>query len=240
MAAAAPSSAGHRRLLVNMVCTGNICRSPTAHAVLEHKLRAAGLDAHVAVTSSGTHGHTGWSADDRSAAAAAARGYDLGSHRARRLTAADYTECTLLVALDSGHLEYMVRAAPAQRHKMVLLNAFADLALADRSCDFAAAEAAAPASASERGSSRRQRLPADVPDPYYEDLAAFETVLDMVDAATDGLVEALRDAVYGPGDAAAGKLGSSGTATQGGKAATAADDPATILHEIVAALQRDT
>jgi len=89
---------------VVFVCTGNICRSPSAEAVLKHKLTRAGLDDRVHVASAGLAGwHVGKDADPRSLAALRARGYDL-AHQARQVKRAWSTEYDLFVALDSGHL----------------------------------------------------------------------------------------------------------------------------------------
>ena len=77
---------------VLMVCMGNICRSPTAEAVLRHKLGLAGLGDWVEVDSAGTHGHfhAGEAPDPRAVKQAAARGYDLSKLRARRVLAQDF------------------------------------------------------------------------------------------------------------------------------------------------------
>lgn len=70
---------------IELVCLGNICRSPTAHVVLESRLADAGLDDRVEVTSSGTGGwHVGNPMDDRAAATLDAAGYDPTRHRARQ------------------------------------------------------------------------------------------------------------------------------------------------------------
>lgn len=160
---------------INLVCTGNICRSPTAHWMLVHKLRDAGLEAAVEVVSSGTAGHTGWPADERSARVATKRGFPLiAQHRAERLQREDYTSCDLLLALDAGHLDSMRREAPAAAQpKLRLL------------CDYA------------QGRYRGQ----EVPDPYYDDtLREFELVADMIDEATDGLLLTIMAALEGDGD----------------------------------------
>lgn len=161
-------------LTLNVVCTGNICRSPTGEVMLRDKLAAAGHGALVAVVSCGTHGHEGWSADDRSVAHASRRGYDLRAHRGRRLAIPDdYRTCALLLALDSGHLEHLQRKKPAECHpaRLRLIMEYA-------------AGPAGPA--------------ADVPDPYYEDAPEFEKVLDMLDRCTEGLVEAVGYALTTP------------------------------------------
>ena len=100
-------------LRVLMVCTGNICRSPTAEAVLRDRLVRAGLAGRVAVASAGTQGyHTGEGPDPRAVKAAAARGYDLRGLRARPMLPADFTQFHLLLAMDEDHLVWMQRKAP--------------------------------------------------------------------------------------------------------------------------------
>jgi len=68
------------------VCTGNICRSPTAEGVFRKLVAEAGLDDAVAVDSAGTHGyHVGEPPDERSCAAALRRAVDITAQRARRV-----------------------------------------------------------------------------------------------------------------------------------------------------------
>ena len=87
---------------VEVVCTGNICRSPIGEVVLRTKLAEAGID-DVVVTSSGTDGwHQGDPMDHRAAAVLARNGYDGSAHRARRFEG--FTDHHLVLAMDSGHL----------------------------------------------------------------------------------------------------------------------------------------
>lgn len=89
---------------VVMVCTGNICRSPSAEAVLRERVREAGLSELIDVSSAGLGGwHVGNDADPRSLATLRARGYDL-KHSARQLKRSWIDDYDLFVALDSGHL----------------------------------------------------------------------------------------------------------------------------------------
>jgi protein-tyrosine phosphatase len=98
-----------------MVCTGNICRSPTAEGVLRHKLAQAGLGAAIRVGSAGTQGyHTAEPPDPRAVRAAAARGYDLSRLRARPLRPEDFAAFDVLLAMDKGHLEWMHKRRPPQ------------------------------------------------------------------------------------------------------------------------------
>ncbi|MDE2275767.1 MAG: low molecular weight phosphotyrosine protein phosphatase [Burkholderiales bacterium] len=148
-----------------MVCTGNICRSPTAEGVLRAKLTAAGLGERVQVGSAGITGyHSGEAPDPRAQRHAAKRGYDLSALRARRIAPEDYEHFDLILALDGEHLAHLQAHAPAaSRARVQPLLRYA----------------------------RRLAGAADVPDPYYGSADGFERVLDLVEDACDGLVESL-------------------------------------------------
>ena len=144
-------------------CMGNICRSPTAEGVMRAKLTAAGLD--VEVDSAGTHGyHVGAPPDERSQEHALKRGYDLSPLRARKLVAEDFTRFDLVLAMDDDNLTNAERLCPpTQRHRLKLLMDYAPHA--DRPY---------------------------VPDPYYGGAGNFDEVLDLVEAACEGLIASLR------------------------------------------------
>lgn len=144
-------------------CMGNICRSPTAEGVMRARLKAAGLD--VEVDSAGTHGyHVGAPPDERAQAHAARRGYDLSLLQARQLVAQDFSRFDLVLGMDDDNIACAERLCPpGQRHKLKLLLDYAPQA------------------------GKRH-----VPDPYYGGSAGFEAVLDLVEAACDGIVNALR------------------------------------------------
>ena len=155
---------------VCFVCSGNICRSPTAEAVLRRQVAEAALDAQVVVDSAGLGDwHVGSDTDHRAAAALRRRGYPAWEHRARQFRPSDFTERDLVVALDSGHERSLRALAPtaADRAKVRLL----------RSYD--------PAAATGRGE-------LDVPDPYYGGPAGFEHVLDLVESACRELLTEVR------------------------------------------------
>lgn len=152
---------------VLMVCMGNICRSPTAHGVLEKMVADAGLADWLEVDSAGTHGyHVGAPPDERSQAHAARRGYDLSAQRARRLAARDFAAFDLVLVMDGAN-EAAARPLCPPEHRARLM----------RLTDFCT------------------RLNAqEVPDPYYGGAAGFEQVLDIVEDACQGVLLALAQA----------------------------------------------
>jgi low molecular weight protein-tyrosine phosphatase len=159
------------------VCSGNICRSPTAEIVTRRLLAEAGLDGRVRVDSAGLGDwHVGEDADPRSVAALRRRGYEVGRHRARQFTSADFATRDLVVALDSGHQRALRALAPTGRDaaKVRLLRSY-DPALA-----------ATP-----------QAADLDIADPYWDDEEGFNQVLETVEAACRGLLLAVRRTVVG-------------------------------------------
>ncbi len=103
---------------VLFVCTGNICRSPTAEGVLRHLAKDAGIEVHV--ESAGTHDyHVGDPPDARAQRHAKGRGYDLSAQRARQVRRRDFEEFDLIIAMDRGHLEILRDNCPPQHHHKV-------------------------------------------------------------------------------------------------------------------------
>lgn len=155
---------------VLFVCTGNICRSPTAEGVFRHMVAEAGLGHRIAADSAGTHGyHIGDPPDPRSCEAAAGRGFDLTNLRARKVTARDFHDFDLILAMDQGHLAHLQAMRPK--------DARADLKLY---LDFHPAI--------------RTR---DVPDPYYGGPEGFARVLDMVEDTSKALLAHARGRLKG-------------------------------------------
>jgi protein-tyrosine phosphatase len=96
---------------VLFVCTGNICRSPTAEGVLRHLASQMKISLHV--ESAGTHDyHVGDPVDERAQHHAKSRGYDLSTQRARQLRKRDFEEFDLIVAMDRGHLALLHHHCP--------------------------------------------------------------------------------------------------------------------------------
>jgi protein-tyrosine phosphatase len=106
---------------VLFVCTGNICRSPTAEAVFRHKVREAGLERHFTIDSAGTHGyHIGDPPDPRTIATALSHGVDMRDLRARQVQKADFTQFDHIFAMDSGHFTHLERFGGEGRLAMYL------------------------------------------------------------------------------------------------------------------------
>jgi protein-tyrosine phosphatase len=116
-----------RRVL--LVCMGNICRSPTAEAVLRVKARQASLN--IEFDSAGTENyHIGDAPDPRSVRHARERGYDLSTLRARQVHASDFQEFDLILAADEINLRELRRRCPQEEHHRLALF-LGDVALPD-------------------------------------------------------------------------------------------------------------
>ena len=146
---------------VLFVCMGNICRSPTAHGVFRQKVIDQRLTHIVQIDSAGTHNyHPGSPPDERSQAHAAKRGYKLADLRARQIQDADFAAFDLILAMDWDNLALLQQACPPHcQHKLRRLTEF---------CQTHKASV--------------------VPDPYYGGVRGFETVLDLVEDACNGLL----------------------------------------------------
>ncbi len=147
---------------VLFVCMGNICRSPTAEGVFRKLLADHGLQQQVEVDSAGTHAyHIGEPPDERSARAAAQRGIDIRQQCARLVTADDFNRFDYVLAMDSENLSALRALCPPGRDdRLRLFLSFAP-----------------------------QLKVTEVPDPYYGGPTGFDRVLDLVEAAGQGLLE---------------------------------------------------
>ncbi len=149
---------------VLFVCTGNICRSPTAEGVARGLAQRMGQTNHFEFDSAGTHAyHIGEAPDPRSIAAAKRRGYELAALRARRVTEFDFVRFDHLLAMDREHLALLRQACPReQQTKLKLFLEFGESFDED-----------------------------EVPDPYYGGPQGFEHVLDLVEDAATQLIRSL-------------------------------------------------
>lgn len=147
---------------VLFVCTGNICRSPTAEGVFRHLAEAAGLSAMIESASAGTHAyHVGEPPDPRTVATARKRGFDLSAQRARKVRREDFQTYDLILAMDEDHFDHLSALRPHDARAEVRL--FLDYHPA--------------------------RTHTGVPDPYYGGADGFELVLDMIEEASKALLK---------------------------------------------------
>lgn len=157
-------------LRIVFVCTGNICRSPTAEGVLRRMAADRGLADRIEVASAGLEDwHAGAPPDARSQAHALRRGYDLSAQRVRHFSRGDFARFDWVIAMDDGHHERLRRLCPPdETHKLRHAADFSD------------------------------RVPVGgVPDPYYSDELGFEVVLDMVAAVCAGALAQVRSCAIG-------------------------------------------
>ncbi|MBM3664273.1 MAG: low molecular weight phosphotyrosine protein phosphatase [Actinobacteria bacterium] len=148
---------------VCFVCLGNICRSPTAEAIMRHRLQFEDLDVHAEVESAGTGDwHVGHPPDERAREEASRRGIAMDSV-AQQFTVDDFDRFDLILAMDSANGEALQRIAPSPEAaaKVHMLREWDPLA----GDDF------------------------DVPDPYFGGSHGFVDVFDMVDRAVTGLLD---------------------------------------------------
>ena len=160
------SKKNSHRVAVSFVCMGNICRSPTAEAVMRHLVREAGLEAAISIDSAGTGDwHVGQERDRRSRAVAMRRGMPI-TGPARQFARGDFDRFDLVLALDEENVRDLRKLAPNEeaRARIRLLREF------DAS--------AGPG--------------AEVPDPYYGGPDGFEQGFDICLAACRGLLDHLR------------------------------------------------
>jgi len=149
---------------VLFVCMGNICRSPTAEGVFTRMVQQAKLQDYIYVDSAGTHAyHVGEAPDYRATQAAAQRGVNLQNLRARQVTPQDCAEFDYILAMDKANYAHLrAICASAYQHKISL---FLDYA--------------------------KPIEEQEVPDPYYGGTNGFEHVLDLVEAASKGLLQTI-------------------------------------------------
>ena len=145
-----------------MVCTANICRSPTAHGLLRHLLDVEGLNGRITVDSAGTHiFQKGLPPDVRAQRVALEQGIDLSDLRSRNIRAKDFSAYDYILAMDNDNFHILQELCPEEHcHKISMIMEF--------SPDSGVIE---------------------VPDPYFGNISGFERVFSMLEVAMNGLVE---------------------------------------------------
>ncbi|VAW50490.1 Low molecular weight protein tyrosine phosphatase [hydrothermal vent metagenome] len=150
---------------VLFVCMGNICRSPTAEGVFRHQVEQANLNDQFSIDSAGTHAyHVGNSPDSRATDAALKRNVDLTQQRARRVSVDDFSTFDYVIAMDESNKDDLLAICPAGYEDRIHLFL-------------------------EFGNSHES----EVPDPYYGQGRGFEIVLNLVEDASEGLLNQLRN-----------------------------------------------
>jgi protein-tyrosine phosphatase len=149
-----------------LVCLGNICRSPTAHAVMRQKAGHSGLQ--IEIESAGTSvSHRGAPPDSRSVREGGAAGYDFSGIVSRPVSDSDFAYYDLVLAMDNDNLAELKRRCPAeQQHKLQLFMQY------------------------------HPSYPthSEVPDPYYGGSKGFALVLQLIEQGCDGLLAQLKQA----------------------------------------------
>ena len=147
------------------VCLGNVCRSPSAEAIMKSLVEQAGMEHCVEIDSAGLLSyHQGALPDERMRMHARKRGYELIS-RSRPIGTSDFFSFDLIIGMDDANIEELQQRAPGLEESKKI----------HRMTDYC------------------QRMQMDhVPDPYYGGHSGFETVLDLLEDACGGLLEELR------------------------------------------------
>lgn len=146
-----------------MVCLGNICRSPLAEILLQHKVNTD----QVKVDSAGTGDyHVGHSPDERSVEIAQRHGHDIKHLRGRQFEPSDFADFDYIFVMDASNYSDVLLQAPTEKDRekvsMILSQSFPG----------------------------QQK---DVPDPYFGEEDGFKTVYDLLDEATTIIAEKLSD-----------------------------------------------
>lgn len=144
------------------VCTGNICRSPTADAVMRHFATINNLN--LMIDSAGTHGyHIGEQPDSRSIQTAKSHGIEMSFLKARKIHITDFEKFDYLIAMDNGHLKAMKQMSPKEHQNKIHL--FLDF------------------TAEHKGQ--------DIPDPYYGTLKDFDHTYKLILKGCESMVKSI-------------------------------------------------
>ena len=147
------------------VCLGNICRSSSAEAVMRTIINRVGLENQIEVDSAGILSyHEGELPDSRMRMHAYHRGYVL-THRSRPVCTEDFFEFDMILGMDDRNIQDLKDRAPSIETEKKI----------GRMTDYC-----------------RTKLVDYVPDPYYGGSQGFENVLDILEDACEGLLEALK------------------------------------------------
>lgn len=148
-----------------MVCLGNICRSPIADGLLRQKVNEQNLA--VEVDSAGTIGlHAGSAPDSRMITTAKNRGTDISFLKARQFTAADFEQFDVIFAMDKNNKRDILSLAKTAKDKQKVHLLLSEISNQEE---------------------------ANVPDPYYGTSKDFEHLYDLVDKATNTIIQKIKN-----------------------------------------------
>lgn len=154
------------KVSVVFVCMGNICRSPTAEGVFRHLVHQEGLGDWISTDSAGTHAyHIGEQPDLRAQQTARSRGIDLSDLRGRKAMENDFYEFDYVLAMDDDNYQLLENICPAGLESKLSL--FLDFS--------------------------KEYSETQVPDPYYGGDKGFEHVFDLVESASRGLLDDIKN-----------------------------------------------
>lgn len=148
------------------VCLGNICRSPTAESVMNSLIDSRGLHEEIVCDSAATGGwHVGNRADPRMREHLMRRGYESTS-RARQVSAPDdFKTFDLILAMDNENLRDLKALDPDHQYHDKIQTMVSYCVTSKET---------------------------EVPDPYYGGAEGFEKVIDLLEDACEGLLDALQ------------------------------------------------
>ncbi len=154
-----------KKINVLFVCMGNICRSPTAEGVFRKLVETQGMSEQFEIDSAGTHAyHIGESPDHRSQIAAKAQGFDLSQQRARKVIYGDFEDYDYLLVMDADNHATLMSSCPLLYQDKI--HYFLDYA--------------------------PELQVQEVPDPYYGGEYGFENVLSLIETASKGFLQNLK------------------------------------------------
>ena len=143
------------------VCTGNICRSPTAEAVARNKAKLLGLSDKFAFDSAGTEDyHLNDSPDPRSIETGSKYGVSFDGIKARQINEKDFEKFDLIIAMDKSHQSHLLKIAQnqIQKNKVKLFLEFFK---------------------------EKNSWNDEIIDPYYKTLDSFDEVFKLISSAVD-------------------------------------------------------
>lgn len=168
-----------------MVCTGNLCRSPMAEAVMRQQVKQRGCD--IEVSSVGTWAYFGNPATTEAIKVLEGRGIDLSSHQSRAMDPKEVRDADVIVAMTSVHRREILHVVPEVENKIVLMKELVELALDGDLPDGSEARLERL-----RGAQRpKWRRAMDLDDPIGKPIGAYEKTVGLIEMGVEVLVDAL-------------------------------------------------